>query len=122
MEGLIEDIVVFLLYFVEIGSGFLEDQQLIFISGRKDDFFLVPGMDCNSSALWQSPYLFEGLESVLLNFEQFNGTSPTDADEVTVMGANTQLVGILEAETALGEGLVFECIDKEQFAVRLSQH
>ena len=122
MEGFIEDIVVFLLYFIEIGPGFLKNEQLVFISGCKDDFFLVPGMDGNSSALWQSPHLFEGFESVLLNFEQFYGTAPTDADQVTVMGANTQLIGILEAETALSESLVFECIDKEQFAVRFSQH
>ena len=122
MEGFIEDIVVFLLYFIEIGPGFLKNEQLVFISGGKDDFFLVPGVDSNSSALWQSPHLFEGFECVLLNFEQFYGTAPTDADQVTVMGANTQLIGILEAETALSESLVFECIDKEQFAVRFSQH
>ena len=43
---------IFLLNLEEIGSGFLKDKQLIFISGRKNDFFLIPGVDSNSSPLW----------------------------------------------------------------------
>jgi hypothetical protein len=75
----------------------------------------------DSSALGDASHFLEWFKGIFLHFEQPQGCAAADADEVAIAGADRELVGLLGAEAALGEGLVLEGVDEEQLAVRLSQ-
>ena len=75
----------------------------------------------DSSTLGNASHFLERFKGILLYLEKSQRCAAADADEVAIAGANREMVCLLGAESALGEGFVLEGVDEEQLAVRLAQ-
>lgn len=67
----VENIMVLLPDFINIGLDLFDDQNFTFVSGTKDLFLRVPWVFSDLAIFWELSDVFQRFEGILLNFEQF---------------------------------------------------